>query len=260
MPKTKTLLIAGHIDDAQRTFIYAKELGYNFLNIEERLYTFTWIKFDNFDQVLNNFYASYFAGALIIPRNAFKQDLNNFLGKPQFYKTFLGVINKNYNASPESLFQRLTNILPTDYQLENLFFLRFGHRKGSNRFDLNKELHLTHHHSPRGNENDEMYCRRWVSIRVLQEIAKTDSEHQMDVQISHYPDTGLSYLIFASATKDPFKEDEYRSVSLGIQVNAQLRKKVKFLNHSDIKRFDVGVTCNRCAIKDCEVRQAPPTL
>ncbi|WP_350287255.1 helix-turn-helix domain-containing protein [uncultured Croceitalea sp.] len=260
VPKTKTLLIAGHIDDAQRTFIYAKELGYNFLNIAERLYTFTWIKFDNFDQVLNNFYASYFAGALIIPRKAFKQDLNKFLAKPQFDKTFLGGINKNYNASPESLYQRLTNILPTDYQLENLFFLRFGHKKRSNRFDLNKELHLTHQHSPRGNENDEMYCRRWVSIRVLQDIAKTDSEHQMDVQISHYPDSGLSYLIFSSATKDPFKEDEFRSVSLGIQVNAQLQKKVKFLNHPDIKRFDVGVTCNRCAIKDCEVRQAPPTL
>ena len=258
VPKTKTLLIADHIDEAQRTFIYAKEIGYNYLNIEERLYTFTWIAFKNFDQVLNNFYASYFAGALIIPRELFRKHIDTFLGKPKFDKTFLTGIKNHYNASPESLYQRLTNVLPNDYHLENLFFLRFGHKKGSERFDITKELHLTHKHSPHGNETNEKYCRRWVSIRVLKEIAKTGSEHHMDVQISHYPEDGLSYLIFASATRDPFKKDEYRSVSIGLQINNELRKKVKFINDPSIKTFDVGVTCERCAIGNCEVRQAQP--
>ena len=258
VPKTKTLLIADHIDEAQRTFIYAKEIGYNYLNIEERLYTFTWIAFKNFDQVLNNFYASYFAGALIIPRELFRKHIDTFLGKPKFDKTFLTGIKNHYNASPESLYQRLTNILPNDYHLENLFFLRFGHKKGSERFDITKELHLTHKHSPHGNETNEKYCRRWVSIRVLKEIAKTGSEHHMDVQISHYPEDGLSYLIFASATRDPFKKDEYRSVSIGLQINNELRKKVKFINDPSIKSFEVGVTCERCAIANCEVRQADP--
>ncbi len=260
VPKTKTLLVADHVDEAQRTFIYAKELGYNFLKITERLYTFTWISFESFDQVLNNFYASYFAGALIIPRTLFRKHIDTFLGKPKFDKTFLTGIKNHYNASPESLYQRLTNILPNDYHLENLFFLRFGHKKGSDRFDINKELHLTHKHSPHGNETDEKYCRRWVSIRVLKEIAKNDGEHHMDVQISHYPDDGLSYLIFASATKDPFKKNEYRSVSIGLQINNELRKKVHFLEDTSIKSFEVGVTCERCAIKDCEVREAPPTI
>lgn len=258
VPKTKTLLIADHIDEAQRTFIYAKEIGYNYLKIEERLYTFTWIAFENFDQVLHNFYASYFAGALIIPRELFRKHINTFLGKPKFDKTFLTGIKNHYNASPESLYQRLTNILPNDYHLENLFFLRFGHKRGSERFDITKELHLTHKHSPHGNETNEKYCRRWVSIRVLKEIAKTGSEHHMDVQISHYPEDGLSYLIFASATRDPFKTDEYRSVSIGLQINNELRKKVKFINDPSIKSFEVGVTCERCSIANCEVRQAKP--
>ena len=152
----------------------------------------------------------------------------------------------------------MTNILPNDYHLENLFFLRFGHKKGSERFDINKELHLTHKHSPHGNETNEKYCRRWVSIRVLKEIAKTGDEHHMDVQISHYPEDGLSYLIFASATRDPFKKDEYRSVSIGLQINNELRKKVKFINDPSIKSFDVGVTCERCAIANCKERQAEP--
>jgi hypothetical protein len=61
-PKQK-LLLSIDIDEQQKAFILAKEIAYNYLEITERLYTFSWIKFDNFDQVLNNFYASYFAGA-----------------------------------------------------------------------------------------------------------------------------------------------------------------------------------------------------
>ncbi|NQZ45849.1 MAG: helix-turn-helix domain-containing protein [Flavobacteriaceae bacterium] len=260
VPKTKTLLVAEHVDEAQRTFIYAKEIGYNYLKIEERLYTFTWIAFDNFDQVLNNFYASYFAGALIIPRDLLKTHLETFLAKPKFDKAFLGGMNALYNASPESLYQRLTNILPNDYLMQNLFFLRLGHKKGSDRFDITKELHLTHKHSPHGNETNEKYCRRWVSIRVLREIVAQDSEHHMDVQVSHYPADGLSYLIFASATKDPFKEGVYRSVGIGLRINDTLRKKVNFLDDPKIKTYEVGVTCERCAIRDCEVRQAPARI
>ncbi|MEO0902681.1 MAG: ImmA/IrrE family metallo-endopeptidase, partial [Bacteroidota bacterium] len=234
VPKTKTLLIAHHVDEAQRTFIYAKEIAYNYLNITERLYTFTWIKFESFDQVLNNLAASYFAGALIIPRKLLGEYLDRFLKKPNFDKTFLARITKRFNASPESLYQRLTNILPTDYKMENLFFLRFAHQKGSQRFDITKELHLTHQHSPHGNETNEKYCRRWASIRVLQEIEKTGNEHHIEVQISHYPSDQLSYLIFASATQDPFNEDLYRSVGIGLLINDQLRKKVHFLNDPSI--------------------------
>ncbi|NJB37321.1 helix-turn-helix domain-containing protein [Croceivirga sp. JEA036] len=258
VPKTKTLLIASHIDEPQRTFIYAKELGYNYLKITERLYTFSWINFDHFDQVLNNFYASYFAGALLIPRNLLKQQIDQMLAKTAFDKSFLSEIRSNYNASPESLYQRLTNLLPHDYQLENLFFLRFSHTKGSTRYDITKELHLTHQHSPHGNQTNEKYCRRWASIRVLKDIANQNEEHIMDLQVSHYPDDQLSYLILASATKDPFKESQYRSVSIGLQITDTLSKKAKFLKDPAIKQMNVGVTCERCSIADCAERAAAP--
>ncbi|MEL7268715.1 MAG: helix-turn-helix domain-containing protein [Bacteroidota bacterium] len=260
VPKTKTLLVANHVDEAQRTFIYAKEIGYNYLKIEERLYTFTWIKFENFDQVFNNFCASYFAGALIIPREMVQNHLETFLAKSHFDKSFLAKMTKRFNSSPESLYQRLTNLLPSDYQLENLFFLRFSHKKGSQRFDITKELHLTHQHSPHGNETNEKYCRRWASIRVLQEIETRGEEHHMEVQISHYPNEDLSYLIFASATKDPFRQDLYRSVGIGLLINDTLRKKVNFLNDSAIPTYRVGVTCERCPQEDCKERMAPPTI
>ncbi|UII77985.1 XRE family transcriptional regulator [Flagellimonas sp. HMM57] len=260
VPKTKTLLVADHVDEAQRTFIYAKEIGYNYLKITERLYTFTWIKFENFDQVLNNLYASYFAGALIIPRQLLKRNLDDFLAKPKFDKTFLAKMTKRFNASPESLYQRLTNLLPADYQMENIFFLRFAYLKGSQHFDITKELHLTHQHSPHGNETNEKYCRRWASVRVLQKIEKTDAEHDIKVQISHYPDDKFSYLIFSSATKDPFKKDMYRSVGIGLLMNDQLKRKVSFLGDKAIKTYNVGVTCERCAIADCAERMAPASI
>ncbi len=165
--KTKTLLLINEIDEAQRTFIYAKELAYNFLDIKDRLYTFPWIKFDTFDQVLNNFYASYFAGALIIPATKIKNQLNLIFKKKTFDESLFLKAIETFNASPESFYQRLTNILPKAYNIDNLFFLRFTHQSKSDKFHLTKELHLSHQHSPHANEANEHYCRRWVSLDVL---------------------------------------------------------------------------------------------
>ncbi|MCA0133467.1 helix-turn-helix domain-containing protein [Winogradskyella alexanderae] len=257
VPKTNTLLITKSIDDAQRAFIYAKELAYNYLKIKERLYTFSWIKFENFDEVLNNFYASYFAGALTIPRGSFVNDINNLFSQKRFnIKDFKALLSK-YNGSPESIYQRLTNILPEDFNLKNLFFLRFSHRKGSNRFDLNKELHLAKQQTPRSNENNEHYCRRWMSLKVLNEISDRNTEHEFDIQISNYPEENTQYLVLASATKDPFRSDRFRSIAIGIKINSQLQRKVNFLEHKSLKKIDVGVTCERCSISNCEDRQVP---
>lgn len=257
VPKTKTLLLSNAIDEAQRTFIYAKELAYNFLDIKERLYTFPWIKFKTFDQVLNNFYASYFAGALILPSDKVKVQLTEIFEKDIFDKSlFLKAIDY-FNASPESFYQRLTNILPKEFNIQNLFFLRFTHEAKSNKFYLKKELHLSHHHSPHANENDEHYCRRWVSLKMLKDISENENTHEFDVQISNYDDDGMKYLVFSSATKDPFKANYYRSISVGLLINKQLQRKINFLADPKIQTQNVGVTCERCTVKDCDVRQKP---
>lgn len=260
VPKTKTLLLANEIDEAQRTFIYAKELAYNFLDIKERLFTFPWIKFDTFDQVLNNFYASYFAGALIIPSEKMKAQLNTIFEKDTFdTHLFLNAI-EGFNASPESFYQRLTNILPKAYNIQNLFFLRFTHNANSERFYLKKELHLSHQQSPHANETNEHYCRRWVSIKMLKDISNSKSEHVFDMQISNYENDGMKYLVLSSATKDPFRDNQYRSISVGLLINKQLQRKLNFLNDPKIKSKNVGVTCERCAIMDCEVREVAPVF
>ena len=257
VPKSNTLLINNSIDDAQRTFIYAKELAYNYLKIEDRLYTFSWIAFDNFDQVLNNFYASYFAGALIMPRQSLVAYLKSIFEKRRFKKSTFEALLNNYNVSPESLYQRATNVLPKDFNLRNLFFLRFSHQRNSQTYNLKKELHLAKPQSPRANETNEKYCLRWISLRVIQQLKTNNSQHEFDIQISNYPSENTSYLVLASATADPFIHDAIRSVSIGIKIDRQLKGKVNFLEDKSIKTVDVGVTCERCAIENCKVRRAP---
>ncbi|MCX2763619.1 helix-turn-helix domain-containing protein [Aquimarina muelleri] len=258
VPSTKTLLLSNRVDEAQKTFIYAKELGYQYLEIKDRPYTFSWIRYDNFEEVLHNFYASYFAGALIIPRNHLKDHLKNVFAMKRFSEKAFHKIMNLYNASPESFYQRLTNVLPKDFGMQNVFFLRFTHKLGAEKFNLVKELHITHQQQPHANEVNEHYCRRWMAIKILQHVSNKDLDYAFNIQISDYADTDQQYLVFTSATKDPFRKEYYRSIGIGFLISPALVKKISFVDDSKIPRIKVGVTCESCSLTDCEVRKAPP--
>ncbi|CAN1551516.1 Cro/C1-type helix-turn-helix domain [Flavobacteriaceae bacterium] len=258
VPKSKTLLLSIGIDSSQKAFILAKEIAYNYLEITERLFTFSWIKFENFDQVLNNFYASYFAGALLLPRQHLIDELDSFLSnsnpKPQEMVKLMG----KFNVSPESFYQRLTNILPKDFQIKNLFFLRLSHEIGADTYQIKKELHITNQQEPHANEMNEHYCRRWVSIKTIVESLKQKKEHFFDAQISRYENSNNEYLVFSSATPDPFKKNCLRSISVGILITPSVKKKFKFIEGDAVQKQLVGVTCETCSVKDCMERASPP--
>lgn len=259
IPKNNTLLISKHIDESQKQFIYAKEIAYNYMNTADRLYTFPWIKFDSFDQVLNNFLASYFAGALLIPKNGLTDKVRNFFQNRTWNQKSSIALMYHFTNSPETFYQRLTNILPKQFHFKNLFFLRFTHKVGNSNYRLNKELHITQQQAPRANKSNEHYCRRWVSLKTLDILAKQpEKKHVLDVQISDYPDSKTQYLVISSATADPFKTGINRSVSIGMLISPQLKKHIKFLDDPNIKKKQVGVTCETCAIKNCDERAAEP--
>ena len=258
VPKTKTLLVSQQADDPQRLFIYAKEIGYNFLNITDRLYTFSWIKFDSFDQVLNNFIASYFAGALLIPRKLLVKELKSFFDSTVFIPQNFHNLMLKFTDSPETFYQRLTNVLPKDFNLKNIFFLRFTYKPEYNQFQLTKELHITNLQEPYANESNEHYCRRWVTLKTLNEIPNSNENHLFEAQISCYNFTENQYLVLASATKDPFKQGYYRSIGLGVLISAHAQSKINFLKDTNINKIEVGVTCESCSIKKCNERAASP--
>ena len=257
IPKSKTLLLRDDMDESQKTFIYAKEIAYNYLNLTERLYTFPWIKFDTFDHVLNNFLASYFAGALIIPKKSIESQLKTFFSLKKWNAALFNKMILQFTDSPETYYQRLTNILPKVFNFKNLFFLRFTNREGENRFKLSKELHITQQQPPTANETHEHYCRRWVSINILNNLPK--NQLITDIQISQYPENDSKYLVISSATSDPFKDNCNRSINIGLLISPHLSSKLNFLNDKKIKNKKVGVTCERCPIADCEVRLCEAT-
>ncbi|WP_432222328.1 helix-turn-helix domain-containing protein [Flavobacterium sp. TMP13] len=259
VPKSKTLLLSETVDQAQKAFILAKEIAYNYLEITDRLLTFSWIKFKNFDQVLHNFYASYFAGALLLPRQLLIDEINQFLVKENpLPEEFVELIER-FEVSPESFYQRLTNILPKDFHLKNVFFLRMSHHIGSDTYQIKKELHITNQQEPHANEMNEHYCRRWVSIRTIDEAIKQKKAHFFDAQISHYENSGNEYLVFSSATKDPFIKNCIRSISVGILTTPAMKKKFKFIENKPLVKQIVGVTCETCAVKNCLQRASPAT-
>ena len=261
IPNKKTLLLNENIDESQRAFIYAKEIGYNYLELNERLYTFPWINFDSFDQVLNNFFASYFAGALLINRTQLSKKLKLFFNNKEWSSDKFNKMIFKFTDSHETFYQRLTNVLPKQFNFKNIFFLRFKNKVKTDHFDLTKELHITQLQAPYANESNEHYCRRWVALNALK-IVKQEKNNSFitSAQISNYLDTQQKYLVISSATSDPFKDNYNRSISIGILLNTTLKNKVHFLQDNSLTQKLVGVTCERCAIKNCEQRVIEATV
>jgi len=90
--------------------------------------------------------------------------------------------------------QRLTNILPHHFGLEDLFFIRLTGSEDLRSFQMTKDLHLSQLHSPYNNELAEHYCNRWVSITSIKELRLSKKTPVIaDAQISKYWNTDKEY-------------------------------------------------------------------
>ena len=259
-PKEKTLMIAKEVSETQRVFILAKELGYCHLEITARPLTFSWIKFKNFDDVLNNFKASYFAGALILNEKRLIEDLKEFFKSANWNpKSFLNLM-LSYTDSAETFFQRLTNLLPKHFGINDMFFLRFGRKLPSERISLTKEYHIGTGYQPRAHQDREHYCRRWVSTELLstEDGFAEKSGIRVGAQLSTFQETDAKQLILAASNADPFTSNWRRSVCIGIALHEKQKRKIAFAESKKIKERIVGNTCERCSVNDCSERLAQP--
>jgi XRE family transcriptional regulator, fatty acid utilization regulator len=279
VPKSKKLLLNATLNEQQRAFQFGKELGFHALGLKERAYTSSLLRVKTFDEALNHFKAGYFSAALLMNLDAFNKDIEQFLTMDKWDNgaTFERLITK-YGATPEMLFQRITNVLPQFFGLSNLFFLRFIHNLGTNKIDINKELHLNQRHHPHGNGLDEHYCRRWVSITLLQDLQNTsnteggqvserntknaqnsvDNGYKIGIQKSRYFQTDDEYLCFTVARRS--SKARNASLTVGILIDGEAKKRIRFLNDPDIPSREVSTTCERCAIENCAERAAEPSV
>jgi hypothetical protein len=258
--KGKTLLINNQLSEEQRRFVLAREIGYNFLKIKTRAYTFSWVEVHSFDEVLNNFKASYFAGALLLPEALLREDLTIFFQQKYFdAKMLLGYL-KTYCVSPETFLYRCSNLLPRFFGLNEIFFLRFDNTDGQ--FNLTKEMHLSGLHNPHASALGEHYCRRWISISILQSLQNQkllNNEVLCQAQISDYYDSPNQYLVIAMA-RSLSPTPAHSSLAIGIKINEKSSKIIHFLRDKNITRKKVGETCERCSAQNCQERVAKPSI
>lgn len=265
IPKSKQLLLNSELTDMQKAFQFGKELGFQFLGIKERANTSSLLRGRVFEEVLNHSRAIYFSVALHLPRQPLIADMEQFFQREKWDgASFLGIMDK-YQVSPEMFYHRLTNLLPRFFGLHKLFFLRFIHSPHSDRFDIDKELHLERQHHPHGNGLSEHYCRRWISLSLLEDLNHRQNTGAgrktiVGIQRSSYINTDDEYLCLTIARTAYPAPDNNVSVTIGLLITPELKKQIRFQDDTAIPARLVSNTCERCPLTDCRERAAAPVI
>ena len=262
----RRLYINNNLTKMQQSFLIGKEIGFNYLKLQERPYTSNLFQVSSFEEVLNNFKASYFSVALLMNRHQFIRDLTHFFDRDSLdTEEFKGILQK-YQASPEMFLHRLTNLLPKYFSIDKFFFIRVNKGAiGESGFHITKELHFSQLHSPHRNDVNEHYCRRWISIRSLKKLQEKQADlsandFMVEAQRSTFIGSQTEYLCISITRPNSPTPESNVSVTLGIQVDAASRKRIRFLNSDDIPKETVNETCERCALADCHQRVAAPSV
>ncbi len=264
-PTKHRLLLNPQMNERQRAFQLAKELGFNVLELQERPLASTLLRVKSFEEVLNNYKAAYFAVAVLINRHAFIRDLEAFFAMPRWDSQALIAMMNKYQASPEVLLQRF-NLMATAFDLQKIFFLRFIHDTDSDEFEIDKELHLNRRQQPHATGLNEHYCRRWLSLTLLTDLKRRYEPGQpppaplIGVQRATFLNTGDEYLFVAVAKTGYPTASRNVSVALGVLLDDQTRQAIRFWNDPAIPDKIVNTTCQRCPIADCAERAAPPVV
>jgi transcriptional regulator with XRE-family HTH domain len=259
------LLINPALSKRQKKFILAREIGYRVLGLKERAMTSAPERVDSFEQVLNDFKASYFAGALLVNRDRAISDIGTFFSLERWEPDRFRALIERYHVTPEVFMYRLTEVLPRYFGFK-LHFLRFNHE--GDRFELVKHLNMSHVFIPGGTGVNEHYCRRWLAIGVLREIERraeggnTVDEPVVDAQVSRFLDTDARFLCIAVARHLALKPASTSSVSIGFRCDEEFERTVRFAQDPAITRLVIDGTCERCRLapEECRERAAPPYL
>ena len=261
-PGKNNLYLKAGLKAGQENFLLARELGFQFLDLQERPYETTILSIDSFEKLLNNYKASHFAAALLMDETELARDIQQLARERRWHShLFLDLLDK-YKVTAETLLQRLTNILPHHFGIEDLFFMRLSGRRENGSFQMTKDLHLSQLHSPYNNELNEHYCQRWVSISSLKEQQTNGHKNGLfaDAQLSRYWKTDKEYLCISLAKPAFLEAGKSVSVTLGMLVNSHLKSIFYFLSDPELKQREVHTTCERCGIRDCQERVAPPSV
>lgn len=249
------LLLNGRLKSIQKTFVLARELGFRELGLSVRPLTSSWLSVESFDQVLNNFRASYFAGALLLDRDRLTADLTVLFAETRWRPAAVAELLARYRATPETLLHRLTEILPLRFGLDELFFLRFTHRAAGERPVLTKVYNMSRVAVPHGLGLNETYCRRWPALRTP---AVAGPATAIDLSRLHFQREDAEFLVLTTTRPLALEPSARSSVALGFLQDAALRRAVAFGDDPAVPRIEVDLTCERCPLTNCAERGPEP--
>ncbi|KAB7727617.1 helix-turn-helix domain-containing protein [Rudanella paleaurantiibacter] len=262
LPEKNTLLLNRQLSNEQRAFTLAREIGYRRLKATIRPLESSVLSARSFEEVFNNFRASYFARAVLIPRQRLINELTEVAASGTWSNNRLLDMMLPFAVTPEMFLLRMTNVLTSHFGLKELFFIRFN-QGADGRYTLNKELHLSKLHTPHGTARNEHYCRRQVSVTILTELRQLQQSGAWNgqpicrAQQITFSTNGNTYFVFSIAKSSP-PTTTNSSINIGFPLTPQLREVFRFLDDPAIPSTSVGETCERCPIADCTVRAAPP--
>ena len=275
-----TLYVNGALASPQLAFLYARELAFLALDAQHRPRTSPWVRVDRFEQVLDNFQASYVAGAVLLPAadvDAALAALAALVDAETWDPAAVAGLLGRFGSTPEMLFHRLTQRVPEALGLDELYLLRFHHETAARQFQLTKTFNLSRVPVPHGVEADEHYCRRWPSFQALAALdrrqaraagrGETDDGPVVLAQRQRFVDSqgdgsegDGEFFVVAIARPLALQPGVNSAVSLGLRLTGATRRHVRFWDDPELPRVDVSLTCERCPISDCRVRAAPPTV
>lgn len=251
-----TLIIDSETVLREKIFLVARQIAYKTLKIKTQPQHDHQRNFESFDQLLDHFNANYLAGCLLVPQSELIQDLKNLFADQQWKPdAFLKLVEK-FPCPPETLFHRLSQLMPRFMGLENLFFLRYDFDQRRKRFEVSRELHLSHLHSPHATKSDEHYCARWVTHKMTKTLLQNAGQNLIGIQRSKFHGTENEYLVLTCGFSKSARKGGFASVSLGIALTERTLKEVQFLKDPAIPTMVVSGTCERCPIEDCKERLA----
>lgn len=263
------LLLNPALMPPQRKFLLAREIGYNVLGLDERALTNSPDRVESFAQVLSDFKAAYFGGALLMPESRVVSDVRDFFGLSTWAPQRLLQMLEHYGVTPETLLYRFSELLPRHFALK-VHFLRFHELNDG--YYVYKHLNMNELALPTGFGLREHYCRRWLTVRLLRELAEKQVRGLHDaeagpppplpgIQRSRFLESNKQFLCFGFARRDNLPPHLNTSVILGIRIDADMARIVRFASDPAIPEGLLNETCERCPLSDaeCTERAAPPT-
>lgn len=254
------LSINGNLLPSQKAFILAREIGFLELSIKERPITSSWIRLQNFAQLVNNFKASYFGGALLIQRDQFTKDLQKLFKMDAWKSDSFTDLLDQYQATPEMLLYRMSQLLPGAFGLTNIFYFRFVDGTKVSSVQLTKELNMTETLISYGVGINEHHCRRQLPLRLLKQLHRNKTALAGGAQKVEFVKNDTNFLLLSLARPLSLSKTRGAAIALGIKIDKQSKSIIKFLDDPAIETEYVSESCERCPLTDCSERVAEGIL